>query len=157
MGSIAFPRSRGPAVAQLLREHAGLAMPEQGRWVGDDALALLWCAPEHCLAVGDAEATGRLAGALDGHALVIDLSGGRVVFRVSGASVRDALARCVKLDLHSRAMSPGCVASTVVAHIGVQIWQIDAVPTYDIAGPVSSAGSLRRVLERSGVHFDDGP
>jgi hypothetical protein len=31
----------------------------------------------------------------------------------------------------------------------VQIWQIDEEPTYDIAGPISSAGSLLRALELS--------
>jgi len=155
MLSVAVPRGGAPALARALHEHAGLALPETGGWVGDDMLALLWCAPGQFLAVGDAAATRRLAGALPAQTLAIDLSGGRMVVRVSGASARDVLARCVPLDLHPRAMRPGRVATTLVAHIGVQIWQINDAPTYDVASPVSYAGSLRKALELSGARFDD--
>jgi methylglutamate dehydrogenase subunit D len=154
MVSVAVRRGAAAALARVLREHAGLALPEQGCWVGGDALALLWSAPGQFLAVGNAEATQRLTGALHPQALAIDLSGGRVVIRVSGGSAREVLARCMPLDLHPRVMRPGRVASTVAAHIGVQLWQVDAAPTYDIAGPVSSAGSLRRALEVSGARFE---
>ena len=151
MASIA-PRGGGAAaLAQALREHAGLTPPEPGCWVGDDALALLWTAPGQFLAVGDAVATQRLTAALRERARLIDLTGARVVVRLAGAAVRDLLARVVPIDLHPRAMGPGRVASTVAAHIGVLIWQIDALPSYDIAGPVSYAGSLRRALELAGA------
>jgi methylglutamate dehydrogenase subunit D len=155
MISVALPGSvpggGGAALAQALREHAGLALPDPGCWVGDDALALLWSAPGQFLAVGDAGATQGLADALRAQARLIDLTGSRVVVRLSGPSVREVLARCVPLDLHPRAMRPGHVASTVAAHIGVQIWQVDAVPSYDLAGPVSYAGSLLRALELAGA------
>jgi sarcosine oxidase subunit gamma len=153
MISVAVPHGGAPALVRVLHEHAGLAVPEPGCWVGDDALALLWCAPGQFLVVGDIAATQRLLGGLPAAALTIDLTGGRVVVRVSGPSARDRLCRCIPLDLHPRAMRPGCVASTVAAHIGVQIWQVDESPTYDIAAPVSYAGSLRRALELSGVQF----
>ena len=151
MVSIATPHGRAAALAQALRDHAGLTPPAPGCWVGDDALALLWTAPGQFLAVGDAAATQRLADALRERALLIDLTGARVVVRLSGKSVRDVLARVVPLDLHPRAMRPGRVASTIAAHIGVQIWQVDAVPSYDLAGPVSYAGSLLRALELAGA------
>ncbi len=153
MLSIAESRGKAADLAQAVREHAGLAVPLPGCWVGDDALALLWSSPGHFLALGDAPAIRRLADLLQGRALTIDLSAGRIVVRVSGVFARDVLARCVPLDLHPRAMRPGRVAATVAAHIGVQIWQIDEAPTYDIAGPISYAGSLRRALELSGATF----
>ena len=149
--SVATSRGGAAALAQALREHAGLMLPEPGCWVGDDALALLWCAPGQFLAVGDAGAVQRLADALRGAALLIDLTGSRAVVRLSGPSVREVLARVVPLDLHPRVMGPGRVAATVAAHIGVQIWQIDDAPSYDIAGQVSSAGSLFRALELAGA------
>jgi heterotetrameric sarcosine oxidase gamma subunit len=151
MMSIATPRGGAAALAQALREHAGLVLPEPGCWVGDDALALLWCAPGQFLAVGDAVVVQRLADALRGAALLIDLTGARAVVRLSGPSVRDVLARVVPLDLHPRVMGPGRVAATVAAHIGVQIWQVDDAPSYDLAGPVSYAGSLLRALELAGA------
>jgi heterotetrameric sarcosine oxidase gamma subunit len=149
--SIATSRGGAAALAQALRDHAGLAPPEPGCWVGDDALALLWCAPGQFLAVGDAVVVQRFADALRGAALLIDLTGARAVVRLSGPSVRDVLARVVPLDLHPRVMAPGRVAATVAAHIGVHIWQVDDAPSYDIAGPVSSAGSLLRALELAGA------
>lgn len=151
MLSVATPRGGTVALAGALREHAGLVPPAPGCWVGDEALALLWCAPGQFLAVGDASATRRLADALRGTALTIDLTGARVVVRLSGAAVRDVLARVVPLDLHPRAMRPGRVASTVAAHIGVQIWQVDDAPSYDLSGSVSFAGSLRRALGLAGA------
>jgi len=151
MISVATPRGGAAALAQALHDHAGLTPPAPGCWVGDDTLALLWAAPGQFLAVGDAAATQRLADALSERALLIDLTGARVVVRLAGPSMRDILARLVPLDLHPRAMRPGRVASTIAAHIGVQVWQIDAAPTYDLAGPVSYAGSLLRALELAGA------
>jgi heterotetrameric sarcosine oxidase gamma subunit len=149
--SLATPRGGAAALAQALHDHARLAPPEPGCWVGDDALALLWCAPGQFLAVGDTVVVQRLADALRGAALLIDLTGARTVVRLSGPSVREVLARVVPLDLHPRGMAPGRVAATVAAHIGVQIWQIDDAPSYDLAGPVSFAGSLLRALELAGA------
>ena len=157
MISIATPRGNAAALAQALHDHAGLTPPTPGCWVGDDALALLWCAPGQFLAVGDTAATQRLADALRDRALLIDLTGARVVVRLAGKSVRDVLARVVPLDLHPRAMRPGHVVSTVAAHIGVQVWQIDDAPSYDLAGPVSYAGSLLRALELVGGHAPTRP
>jgi heterotetrameric sarcosine oxidase gamma subunit len=154
MVSVATPRGGAAVLAQALREHAGLMVPEPGRWVGDDRLALLWCAPGQFLAVGDIVAVQGVATALRDVALLIDLTGARVVVRVSGREVREALGRMVPLDLHPRVMRPGCVAATVAAHIGVQIWQVDDAPRYDVAGPVSFAGSLFRALEQAGARLD---
>jgi len=151
MVSLAARRGGSAALAQVVREQVGLALPEPGCWVGDDALALLWCAPGQFLAVGDTVAVQQAAEALRGMALTIGLTGARVVVRVSGRQVREVLGRVVPLDLHPRVMGPGRVAATVAAHIGVQIWQVDDAPSYDIAGPVSFAGSLLRALELAGA------
>jgi sarcosine oxidase subunit gamma len=151
MVSIAAPRGGAVALVEALRAHAGLAPPEVGCWVGTDTLALLWCAPGQFLAVGDVAAVQLVAEALRGVALTIDLTGGRVVVRLSGPAAREVLGRLVPLDLHPRVMRPGCVAATVAAHIGVQLWQIDDAPSYDIAGPVSFAGGLLRALELAGA------
>jgi methylglutamate dehydrogenase subunit D len=153
MVSVGTRRGGAAALAQALREHAGLAVPEPGCWVGDDALALLWCAPGQFLAVGDVVAVQRVAEALRGVALLVDLTEGRVVVRVAGPGVREVLARVVPLDLHPRIMRPGCAAATVAAHIGVQIWQLDDSPSYDLAGSVSFSGSLLRALELAGARI----
>jgi heterotetrameric sarcosine oxidase gamma subunit len=44
------------------------------------------------------------------------------------------LAKSVSIDLHPRAFGPGDTAVTVLAHIVVQLWQIDETPaTFDVA------------------------
>lgn len=149
--SIAVPKPQPGDFAQALQGQCGLALPEPGHWVGNDTLALLWCAPQQFLAVGEADATQQLMGALPTSALTIDLAGSRMVVRLSGTAARDILARMVPLDLHPRAIGPGRVASTIAAHIGVQIWQIDDAPTYDIACLVSYSGSLLRAFQLSGA------
>ncbi|MBV9785326.1 MAG: hypothetical protein JO264_16060, partial [Acidisphaera sp.] len=146
--SIAAGRGGAAALGEAVQARCGLALPGPGRWVGGDDLALLWSAPDQFLAVGGTAGLTALPGAR-----LIDLSGSRIVLRVSGPWAREVLSRGVPLDLHPRAMQPGQVAATVVAHIGVQLWQIDETPTYDLAAPVSYAGSLRRWLESAGGNF----
>ena len=141
MVSIATPHGRAAALAQALRDHAGLTPPAPGCWVGDDALALLWTAPGQFLAVGDAAATQRLADALRERALLIDLTGARVVVRLSGKSVRDVLARVVPLDLHPRAMRPGRVASTIAAQAWQGWWQSSRISRQ---GPEAAGSCLAR-------------
>jgi sarcosine oxidase subunit gamma len=52
---------------------------------------------------------------------------------VSGPRARDALAKGVHIDLHPRVFTPGDAAITAVAYINVHFWQIDEMPTYDLA------------------------
>lgn len=70
---------------------------------------------------------------LNGLASVSDQSGGYTILRLVGSSARTLLQRGVAIDLHPEAFGPGSVACTQIAHIGVVLWQLDAVPTYQIA------------------------
>ena len=66
-------------------------------------------------------------------ASVSDQSSGYVVFRLSGGGARTLLQRGAAIDFQPPAFAPGSVATTVIAHIGVIIWQVDEEPVYDIA------------------------
>jgi methylglutamate dehydrogenase subunit D len=90
---------------------------------------------------------------LVGLASVTDQSDGRVVLRLSGERVREALAKGVPVDLHPRSFKAGDVASTLVAYIGVQIEQIDDRPTYQLMAFRSLAGSLWSWLTKSAAEF----
>ena len=61
--------------------------------------------------------------------------------------------RASRIDLHPRAFKPGDVALTIAAHIGVQLWQVDEAPTYEIAVPRSLARSLWAWLSASAAEF----
>lgn len=70
---------------------------------------------------------------LSGLASVSDQSGGYTMLRLSGPAARTLLQRGVAIDLHPEAFGPGSAANTLIAHIGVLLWQLDAVPTYQLA------------------------
>ena len=82
-------------------------------------------------------------------ASVSDQSAAFVVFRLSGPHARKVLQRGAPLDFHPACFAPGSVATTVIAHIGVIIHQIDDAPTYDIALFRSFAASFRDWLDTS--------
>jgi len=88
-----------------------------------------------------------LAGQLDGMASVTDQSAGYSVLRIKGAKARKLLQAGAHLDLHPSRFSAGSSASTVIGHIGVVVWQVDAVPTFDIALYRSYAASLQHWID----------
>ena len=95
----------------------------------------------------------RLRARVAGLASVADQSDGRVVLRLRGDRVRDVLAKGVPVDLHPRRFRTGDVASTLVAHIGVQIEQLDDQPTFQLMAFRSLAGSLWSWLTKSAAEF----
>ena len=115
-----------------------------------EGIALLGTGPGSWLAHADAAPTDWAAGLrerLGPLASVSDQSGGYVIFRLSGPGARTVLHRGATIDFHPAAVAPGAVATTVIAHIGVVIRQIDDVPSYDIALFRSFAGSFRHWLD----------
>ena len=63
-----------------------------------------------------------------------DQSDARAVLRLSGrANPQRRSPRAVCIDLHPGVFRPGDVALTAIAHIGVQLWQLDDGPTYELA------------------------
>lgn len=132
------------ALAERLDAAFGLALAGPGRWTAAGALVSAWLGPdqwqiEHA---DRPELARELAAAVGAQGGVIDMSDARAVLRLSGPASRDVLARLLPLDLHPRAFAPGHAASTVGAHINVQLRQIDAVPTYDLGCLRSYAESL---------------
>ena len=110
-----------------------------------------WLAVSEALA-GDGLARD-LAQRLKGLASISDQSGGRTVLRVSGPRARDVLAKGLPIDLHPRAFAPGSAATSAIALMGVQLWQIDDTPSYDIALFRSLSASFWRWLASSAAEF----
>ena len=74
----------------------------------------------------------RAAAAFAGIAAVEDQSHGRTTIRLSGPSSRAMLSRGCRVDLHPRAFGPGRAASTMIAHVGCLVHQVDDAPSYDL-------------------------
>lgn len=150
-------RDRQNALAAAIARQFGISLPVAPRAVGGKDMTFVWSGPRRWLGVSEtlappaAEATLRAAVGED--AAVIGQSSARGVVRVAGPAAREVLARGVPIDLHSRAFQPGQAALTLADQIAVQIWQVDAHPTYDIAFPRSSAGSFWHWLTGAAAPF----
>jgi sarcosine oxidase subunit gamma len=115
---------------------------------------LVWAGPQQWLAMsGDRAMPAHLAVELEGLASVSDQSDGRAVVRLSGPKLRETLAKGCAIDLHPRAFRPGHTAITAIAHIGVQLWQHDEEPTFDLLVARSMAGSFWGWLSASAAEF----
>lgn len=90
-----------------------------------------------------------LQAALAGFSSVSDQSSGYCVQRISGSGARTLLQRGAAIDFHHTAFATGSAATTVIAHIGVILWQIDERPSYDVATFRSYADSFRHWLDQT--------
>lgn len=135
-----------------VRDRFGLRLPmaaqraDSGAVPSLDSLNFIWAGPGRWLA-GTSAQTGAsletmLRNELSGVASVINQTDGRCVFRISGPSVREVLAKGVPIDLDPRVFGPGDTALTLIGHISAHLWQIDRTPTYDFAAPRSFAASF---------------
>lgn len=74
----------------------------------------------------DEVALRQLDQALDGQdAVAVDVSDAHVVLEVSGPLARPVLAKGCPLDLHVRALPPGCCARTTLAGVEVIVQTLD--------------------------------
>ena len=113
--------------------------------------------PGQWLAVSEKLANEALARDLGQHlkglASISDQSGGRTVIRVSGARARELLAKGLPIDLHASTFDPGSAATSMISLMGVQLWQVDDAPTYDIAIFRSLSASFWRWLTASAGEY----
>lgn len=129
-GMIALRGDLGsPAMAEAVRAATGAAVPAplrvetgaQGRavWMSPDELLLLTAigrAPD-ALAAAEAALAGQ-------HAMALDVSDARVVFRLSGAAVPGVLAKGMPVDLRERAFPVGTARRTHLGGIAVGFWRL---------------------------------
>jgi heterotetrameric sarcosine oxidase gamma subunit len=145
------------AVAAKLLSVTGLDLPMGPRRVSQDGFALIGTAPGQWLAVAEGVGArallGKLAAALKGLATVVNQSHGKAVLRISGPRARDVLAKGCSLDLHQRVFGPGSAATTPIALIDCQVWQVDERPTYDLAVPTSYAESFSSWITASAAEY----
>lgn len=155
--SVMVRKGRQAALASAAEQAFGAILPATPRHESGRGLAFVWSGLGHWLAIAEAGAGKDLEaemrekiGAL---ASVADQSAGKFVLRVTGARVRETLAKGLPIDLHPTVFGPGDTALTNAAHIGLQIWQIDEAPTYEIAIPRGYAGSFWDWLAASAAEY----
>ena len=145
------------AIAKAVLSAAALELPKTPKRVAAKELALIGVAPSQWLAIaqgGEGRALlARLAGALTGLASIVDQSDAKALLKVNGPRVRDVLAKGCALDLHPRAFKPQDAATTQIALIPCQLWQLDEAPTFELAVPLSHARSFWSWLAASAAEF----
>lgn len=126
MAAIAARRGADP---ERLAAALGAALPGHPACVEAGPLLLVWAGPGHWLALRrDLSGAARydfaphLAQALGEAASVTEMTGSRVVLRLSGPRIRDALAKIVPIDLDPQAFPPGAAALTNGGHLPVHLW-----------------------------------
>jgi heterotetrameric sarcosine oxidase gamma subunit len=155
--SVIAKRDKGFMLINAVNTAFGIALPDGPRRATRGAVTFAGTGPGQWLASAQGDdATGfvtRLRGRISPFAAVSDQSDSRLVLRLSGERVRDALMKGVSIDLHPKAFKVGDVASTQVAYIGVQLDMLDDAPTYLLTGPRSMARTLWSWLSASAAEF----
>ncbi len=126
------------------------ALPGPNRQARHDDILYLWAGPETWLAIAedDPDFDLKLAKRCNGLAAVTDQSDGRVILQIKGATVRDALAKLLPIDLHPSVFPQDATALTLAAHIPVQIWQ-SAGEVFELACFRSYAETLYEALSEA--------
>lgn len=122
------------------------------RVVGIDGLSFVGMGRQSWLAYADGVSpfwADELRQRLDPLASVSDQSSGYVIMRLTGKGARIVLQRGMPIDLHPDVFRPGSAATTVIAHIGAIVWQLDDKPTYEIATFRSFSESFRHWLSQA--------
>lgn len=156
LATLTARRGRSAEVADAVRRAWGVDLPTTPRRAGGPDLSFAWSGPDQWLVAaegwgGDLDAALReRAGEL---ASVTAQGDGRVLIRLSGPRSRDLLSKGMGIDLHPRSFRAGDTALTSAAHVGVQVWQLDEVPTYELCAFRSFAGSLYSWLVSAGEEY----
>lgn len=133
---LAAVMARKGVTPAMIAKALGVAPVDGPRWTRGGDLILIGAGPGSWLALreeGAADHAARLREALGPLASVCDQSGGYQILRISGPAALTVLRRGAAIDLHPSVFGPGSVATTVIAHVGVILRQLDETPTYEIA------------------------
>jgi sarcosine oxidase subunit gamma len=155
LASVVARRSMASAAADAAERHYGVRPAASPAIASGPEIRFVWSGPGQWLALAEHSATGleaRLA-PLTAFAAVVDQSDSRVMLELSGANVRDLLAKGMALDLHPRAFKTDDAAVTSVSLIVVQFWQVSDTPTYQLLVTRSYFLSFWRWLAASAAEF----
>jgi methylglutamate dehydrogenase subunit D len=157
LATIAVRKGQDQALKLAVRVAYGIDLPDRSVVVRGPKVSFIGTGPGQWFAVSDTlkhEALAAdLAKRLKGLASVSDQSGGRTVVRLSGPRARDVLAKGLPIDLDPIAFPPNGAVTSVISLMGVQLWQVDGTPAYDIAFFRSLSGSFWRWLTASAAEF----
>lgn len=152
---IAKVLARRDTLAEL-RQHVqaqlGLTLPNAPRRVSVYDTAAVGLGPGTWLFTregGGNDWAPHLKSMLGGSASISDQSDAYVVLRLTGAGVRETLAKLIPIDLHDKVFVHGDVAETLASHLGVMVWRLEddaCAPVFELAVSRSFSASLYHML-----------
>lgn len=161
LATVIARKGKAPALAAAVRERLGIELPDTPVRAGSGNLSFIGTGPGTWLAAHE-RGTAQLLSTLrevGASAAISDQGDGYAVLRLGGSRVREALAKLVFIDLHPGAFAVGSAASTVAAHIGINLWRLADTPdgaTFEVALYRSFAGSFWHALSESAAEFGLG-
>ena len=116
------------ALAKAVKSATGSAMPGQGEIASGDKGRVGWMSPDELLLIVDHSAANDMVAALTKalageHALAVNVSDARTVFRITGAAAREVVAKVSPADVN--ALSSGQLRRTRIAQIPAAFHLID--------------------------------
>jgi sarcosine oxidase subunit gamma len=157
LATVAVRKGTAEALAAAVRAAYATGLPSDSTVATGPTVAFIGMAPGQWFAVSERLANGALAedltAKLAGLASITDQSDGRAVVRIAGPRARDVLAKGLPIDLHPGVFRTGSAATSTIGHMGIQIWQVDDAPTYDIAVFRGFAESFLRWITSSAAEF----
>ncbi|WP_299414910.1 sarcosine oxidase subunit gamma family protein [uncultured Sulfitobacter sp.] len=137
MGAVGMITLRGDLGDKTLQKAAvaaaGVNMPDQRHCLTQGAGGMAWMSPDELLimcAYGDAPAKlADLQSKLSkSHALAVNVSDARAVFKVSGPRAREVMAKLAPVDLAPQQFTPGMFRRTRIAQVPAAFW----MPSEDV-------------------------
>lgn len=157
LATVMARKGRHADLAAAAERAYGVALPAGSRLTAGPKAGFIGTGPGQWFVVSESLRNGELARDLAenfrGLASISDQSDGRAVVRISGPKARDVLAKGLPIDIDPRAFKPGDAAICLIGYIGVQLWQVDETPTYDMAVFRGFAESFWSWLTASAAEF----
>jgi sarcosine oxidase subunit gamma len=157
LATVMVRKGRQADLAAAAERAYGVALPAGPKLAAGPKAGFIGTGPGQWFVVSESLRNGALARNLAenfrGLASISDQSDGRAVVRLSGPKARGVLAKGLPIDLDPRVFKPGDAATSVISYIGVQLWQVDETPTYDIAVFRGFAESFWGWLTASAAEF----
>jgi sarcosine oxidase subunit gamma len=160
LATVMARRGASDELKRRIRRRFGIDLPQGPHRSAANGMAFAGTGPGVWLALAEQpgdDLAATLMEELDGAASVSDQSDAYVLIRLSGAHVRDTLAKLIPIDVHPRAFKVGDVASTVAAHIGVTVWRLpddaNAAAVFEVILFRSLSRSFWHALAAAGAEY----
>lgn len=116
-----------PAVQKAATHVSPGEMPQAGQARMDGDTGVAWMSPDEalilCAYTDVAGVMAQMQKTLGpAHALVVDVSDARASFRITGAHVRDVIAKLAPVDMSPDAFAPGQFRRTRLAQVPAALW-----------------------------------